>query len=57
MYFRVKITLNVILLTLDKKTLLQACLQKKKNKKKKKKNLLCNILLNKIIIKNDIGAY
>jgi hypothetical protein len=29
MYFRVKITLNVILLTLDKKTLLQACLQKK----------------------------
>jgi len=37
MYFRVKITLNVILLTLDKKTLLQACLQKKKTKKRRRR--------------------
>jgi hypothetical protein len=40
MYFRVKITLNVILLTLDKKTLLQACLQKKKKQKKEEEEFI-----------------
>jgi hypothetical protein len=40
MYFRVKITLNVILLTLDKNTLLQACLQKKKKQKEEEEEFI-----------------